>query len=162
MGSRPRTKQLNLDITDRTNTSGGLLPRGTIAALGASAKSMVACNITTPTAVASRPMGIVVPTAGVANGVTGALRSFAGLEVPVRLVGSLTLVVGDEIIVSGTAGSGTQSKSTGSPPGQPTSGQAINRVGVVVDDSVDGVAYDGGANLLAIVQIDFSARRLAT
>jgi hypothetical protein len=154
--SKPRLKQLDLDVDDRTNTSGGLLAQGTIVALGATGKSMVACDISTPTAVASRPNGIIVPTAGVANGVTGPLRTLNGRETPVLLVGSLTLVVGDEIIVSTTVGSGTQSKSGA--PGQPTSGQAINRVGVVVDT----LTYDGGGDLLALVQLDFSARRLAT
>jgi hypothetical protein len=146
-----------LDITDRTNTSGGLLAQGTLVAPGATNKSFVAADPTTPTAAASRPWGVVMDPAGIADSATGTLRTISGTEAPVLLVTGLlgTVAVGDEIIVSTTTGRGTLSKVGGT--AQPTSGMAINRCGIVVDL----LTYDGAGDDLVLVQLDYSARRIA-
>jgi hypothetical protein len=102
-------------------------------------------------------MGIIRDPAGVADATVGTLKTLQGEEAPTLLVTGLlgTVAIGDELIVSTVTGRATLSKVGGT--SQPTSGQAINRVGVVTDL----LTYDGVGDDLVLCQIDFSARRIA-
>lgn len=145
----------SLDITDRTNTSGGLLAEGTIVADGAANKSFVACDISDKATAASRPTGVVFG-GDVSAAALGTLRTVAGTDAPTLLVTGLlgTAAVGDEVIASATVGRGTLSKAGGT--SKPSSSpEAINRIGVITSL----LTYDGAGDDLVLVQLDLSARR---
>jgi hypothetical protein len=150
-----------LDVTDRTNRSGSPMAVGTIVAPHASTnKSLVDADPATDVQ-ASRPVGVVVEPGGIADLATGAIRTISGLDVPVLLVAALTigagvgeLHTGQEVVISNTAGSGTL---PGSAVAEPlAAGTVKQRVGLVVDL----LTYDGGGDLLVLIQIDFGQRRV--
>lgn len=144
-----------LDVIDRANQSGGLLPVGTIVAPHATLNKSLVAAIGTADNQASRPVGILTEAGGIADTVTGAIRTISGLEAPCLLVAGLgALVKGEEVVLSLTAGSGTIPGSGVSEPVAVTT--VKQRVGIIVDV----LTYDGGADLLALVQIDFGQRRI--
>jgi len=149
-----------LDIADRVNQSGGAFAVGEIVAPHPTLpRSYVSVDISNPALGASRPIAVVTEPGGIADTAAGATR-ISG-EVPILLVPGLLgigvpVALADEVIVSTTAGRGTLSKNGPGELGQPTTGQAVNRVGIIVSL----LTYDGAGDDLVLVQMDLSARRI--
>jgi hypothetical protein len=147
-----------LDIDDRVNQSGGALAIGEILAPHPTIpRAYVKADISDPALGASRP--IAVSTA--APVATDPAPSRIAGEVSVLLVPGLLgigvpVALTDEVIVSTTAGRGTLSKNGPGELGQPTAGQALNKVGTIVSL----LTYDGAGDDLVLVQLDMSPRRI--
>ena len=147
-----------LVIDDRVNQSGGALAIGEILAPHPTIpRAYVKADISDPALGASRP--IAVSTA--APVATDPAPSRIAGEVSVLLVPGLLgigvpVALTDEVIVSTTAGRGTLSKNGPGELGQPTAGQALNKVGTIVSL----LTYDGAGDDLVLVQLDMSPRRI--
>lgn len=144
-----------LDKT-RTSDDAGTLPQGMVVCQSdVTALRIKRCD---PAAddFASRPVGIVVPIAGIATLAAGGVRTQWGEEIPVRLIAGLVLpTLGEEILLSTTPGDCTFPGLVGVPA--PASGGQLQRVGIFLDP----LTYDGGADRLVLAQIDFGHRRTA-
>ncbi len=101
----------------------------------------------------SRPVGIST-VQQTTQGDQVSLQTKQGETIPVRLVAGLTLALGEEVVLSTVIGEGTI---PGSGVSEPTTGQEIQRVGIIVSF----LTY-GGADRLALCQVDFANRRTAS
>jgi len=101
----------------------------------------------------SRPVGIST-VQQVTQGNPVALQTVAGESVAIRLVAGLTLALGEEVVLATVLGEGTI---PGSGISEPTIGQQIQRVGIILD----ALTY-GGADRLVLCQVDFGHRRTAS
>jgi len=121
-----------------TNGNGATITEGQ--AVYISAANTVDLATATADAAAARVIGFVDPIAGIAAAASGDIGT-AGVET-VKLVGSLTLSVGDELFLSTTAGSCTNVAPA-------TTGNVIQTIGYLKDT----LTYDGGADLLVQAQL---------
>lgn len=139
-------------VTDRTNEEGTDLLQGEIVSQDvATAKGLLRTDPATDNYL-SLPVG-VVQDATIAPSATGEIRTLAGQEGRARLLAGLAPALGDLVIVSTTPGQGTVAGATGTPAGAGEANQSVGHI-------IDLLTYDGGADLLVAVQLNFGFRRI--
>ncbi|MCC6752056.1 MAG: hypothetical protein IT371_30670 [Deltaproteobacteria bacterium] len=133
-----------------TNANAGTITLGQVTYI--SATDSVDLAVATADNALARPIGFVQPAAGIASAASGQIAVEGRADA--RFVAGLTLTPGDEVFLSLTAGSVTDDVSAF------TTGNVIQSVGFVksLTPIGGGSPYDGGANLVAQIQIQWGGK----
>jgi hypothetical protein len=133
-----------------TNANAGTITLGQCVYI--STTNSVNLAVATSDVAAARIVGFVQPSAGIATTATGDIAVEGRADA--RFVAGLTLTPGDEVYLSLTAGSVTDDISAF------TTGNVIQLAGYVksLTPIGGGSAYDGGANLVAQIQVQWGGK----